>query len=95
MKEYIKIIKVQAKLFEKGDQDGYIKRYYDDEDIHEDGSISTSAFSGEHCIKVPYINDGNVKDLSSGFGREYLVINAKGERSLVDKDVFEKEYDVS
>ena len=41
MKTYRKKALVQAKVFEEGDEDGFVTRYYDDEDVHEDGSIST------------------------------------------------------
>jgi hypothetical protein len=95
MKTYRKIATVQAKLFEEGDEDGFITRYYNDEDIHEDGSISTSGLIGEHEIKVPYVSTlENQKHLSHGFGREYLCVGIKGERWLVDKDIFESTYEL-
>jgi hypothetical protein len=95
MKTYRKIATVQAKLFEEGDEDGFITRYYNDEDIHEDGSISTSGFIGEHEIKVPYVSTlENQQHLSHGFGREYLCVGIKGERWLVDKDIFESTYEL-
>lgn len=56
MKLYRKKALVQAKLFEKGDEDGFITRYYDDGDVHEDGSISTWGFGGEHSIEIPYVS---------------------------------------
>jgi hypothetical protein len=88
---YRKITTVQAKLFEEGDEDGFISRYYND----EDGCIHTSGICGEHEIKVPYISTlENQKHLSHGFGREYLCVGVKGERWLVDKDIFETTYEV-
>ena len=94
-KTYRKIATVQAKLFEEGDEDGFVVRYYDDEDIDEDGAIHTSGLMGEHEIKVPYISTlENQKHLSHGFGREYLCIGIKGERWLVDKDIFESTYEL-
>jgi hypothetical protein len=94
MKTYRKIATVEAKLFEEGDEDGFISRFYDDEDVNEDGSISTSGFMGEHEIKVPYVSTlENQKHLSKGFGREYICVGIDGERWLVDKDIFERTYE--
>jgi hypothetical protein len=93
MKTYRKIATVEAKLFEEGDEDGFISRFYDDDDVNEDGSISTSGFMGEHEIKVPYVSTlENQKHLSKGFGREYICVGIDGERWLVDKDIFELTY---
>jgi hypothetical protein len=94
MKTYRKIATVEAKLFEEGDEDGFISRFYDDDDVNEDGSISTSGFMGEHEIKVPYVSTlENQKHLSKGFGREYICVGIDGERWLVDKDIFERTYE--
>jgi hypothetical protein len=41
-KTYRKIAIVQAKLFEEGDEDGFVVRYYDDEDIDEDSIAEIS-----------------------------------------------------
>jgi hypothetical protein len=93
-KTYRKTATVQAKLFEEGDEDGFISRYYNDEDIDEDGCIHTSGLIGEHEIKVPYISTlENQKHLSHGFGREYLCVGVKGERWLVEKEIFESTYE--
>ena len=95
MKTYRKIATVEAKLFEEGDEDGFISRFYNDEDVNEDGSISTSGFMGKNEIKVPYVSTlENQKHLSKGFGREYICIGIDGERWLVDKDIFERTYEV-
>jgi hypothetical protein len=94
MKTYRKIATVEAKLFEEGDEDGFISRFYDDDDVNEDGSISTSGFMGEHEIKVPYVSTlENQKHLSKGFGREYICVGIDGERWLVEKDIFELTYE--
>ena len=93
MKTYRKIATVEAKLFEEGDEDGFISRFYDDDDVNEDGSISTSGFMGKNEIKVPYVSTlENQKHLSKGFGREYICVGIDGERWLVDKDIFELTY---
>lgn len=94
MKTYRKTATVQAKLFEEGDEDGFVTRYHNDEDVHEDGSISTSGFFGEHEIKVPYVSTlENQQHLSSGFGNEYLCVGIDGERWLVEKSIFERTYE--
>ena len=94
MKEYRKIAIVKAKLFEEGDEDGFISRYYNDDDVDDDGKIHTSGIFGEHKILVPFVSTlENQRYLSHGFGREYLCIGIKGERWLVDKDIFEKTYE--
>ena len=94
MKTYRKKALVQAKVFEEGDEDGFVSRYYDDEDVHEDGSISTSGFVGKHKIKVPYVSRlENQKHLSRGFGKDYLCVGVDGERWLVEKSIFERTYE--
>jgi hypothetical protein len=94
MKTYRKTATVQAKLFEEGDEDGFEFRYYDDEDVHEDGTISTWGIGGQHEIKVPYVSTlENQRHLSRGFGREYLCVGVKGERWLVEKEIFEATYE--
>ena len=94
MKTYRKIATVQAKLFEQGDEDGFVTRYYNDEDVNENGGISTSAIFGEHEIKVPYVSTlENQQHLSHGFGRDYLCVGVKGERWLVEKEIFESTYE--
>ena len=94
MKLYRKKALVKAKPFEEGDEDGFITRYYNDEDVHEDGSISTSGIMGKHEIKVPYVSTlENQKHLSRGFGRDYLCVGVDGERWLVEKSIFERTYE--
>jgi hypothetical protein len=94
MKTYRKTATVQAKLFEQGDEDGFVTRYYNDEDVNEDGGISTSGIFGEHEIKVPYVSTlENQQHLSHGFGRDYLCVGIKGERWLVEKEIFESTYE--
>lgn len=93
MKTYRKIATVQAKLFEEGDEDGFVSRYYNDEDVDEDGCIRTSGLIGEHEIKVPYVSTlENQQHLSHGFGRDYICVGIEGERWLVEKNIFEATY---
>ncbi len=94
MKTYRKIATVQAKIFEQGDEDGFVTRFYDDDDINPDGSISTSVIMGRHKVEVPYISTlENQKHLSRGFGRDYVCTGIDGERWLVEKIIFEKTYE--
>jgi hypothetical protein len=94
MKTYRKIATVQAKLFEQGDEDGFVSRFYDDEDVDEDGTIHTSGIGGEHEIKVPYVSTlENQQHLSHGFGKDYICVGIDGERWLVEKDIFERTYE--
>lgn len=95
MKKYRKTATVMAKLFEQGDEDGFITRFYDDEDVNPDGSISTSGIAGDNKIEVPYVSTlENQKHLSKGFGREYICTGIEGERWLVEKSIFEKTYEI-
>lgn len=94
MKTYRKTATVKAKLFEQGDEDGFVTRFYDDDDVNPDGSISTSGIMGNNRIEVPYVSTlENQKHLSSGFGREYICVGIKGERWLVEKSIFESTYE--
>jgi hypothetical protein len=94
MKTYRKTATVKAKIFEEGDEDGFVSRFYNDEDVNEDGSISTSGIIGEHEIRIPYVSTlENQKHLSHGFGREYICTGIDGERWLVEKTIFERTYE--
>jgi len=94
MKTYRKKALVEAKVFEEGDEDGFVSRYYNDEDVHDDGSISTSGIIGEHEIKIPYVSTlENQRHLSHGFGRDYICVGIDGERWLVEKSIFERTYE--
>lgn len=94
MKLYRKKALVQAKLFEEGDEDGFITRYYNDEDIHEDGSISTWGIGGEHSILIPYVSTlENQQHMARGFGQDYICVGVDGERWLVEKSIFERTYE--
>ena len=96
MKEYRKTATVKAKLFEEGDEDGFVVRYTDAK-VNENGSISTwliRTAEDNKEIKVPYISTlENQQHMSSGFGREYVCIGIKGERWLVEKEIFESTYE--
>ncbi len=77
MKTYRKIATVEAKLFEPGDEDGFIEvpgHYFDNKPIPFIVSLENQRFTGE-------------------FGKNYICSGIKGERWLVEKDIFESTYE--
>lgn len=73
MKTYRKTATVQAKLFEKGDEDGMTEMW--------NGGIR------------PYIATLENQKYLGVFGCHYLCIGIKGERWLVEKEIFESTYE--
>lgn len=86
MKEYRKIATVNAKLFEKGDEDGM---------IHKNGMIGVmeDAKYGFQPDLVPYVSTLENQFHRGEFGKHYLCVGINGEKWLVDKDIFEKTYE--
>jgi hypothetical protein len=86
-KEYIKTATVKAKLFEKGDEDGF---------VHRDGLMGAMEDSrnGIQPDLVPYIKTLENQFHQGDFGKNYVCIGIKGERWLVDKDIFENTYEL-
>lgn len=86
MKEYRKIATVKAKLFEEGDEDGF---------IHPEGFLGLMQ-DFKYGIKpdsVPYISTLENQYHKGEFGKQYLCIGIKGEKWLVDKEIFEQTYE--
>lgn len=85
-KEYRKTATVKAKMFEKGDEDGM---------IHRDGILGARGdkMAGRKPDLVPYVSTMENQYHKGEFGKHYLCIGIKGERWLVDKDVFESTYE--
>ena len=73
MKTYRKTATVQAKLFEKGDEDGMIEMW--------NGGMR------------PYIATLENQKYLGVFGCHYLCVGIKGERWLVEKEIFEATYE--
>ena len=73
MKTYRKTATVQAKLFEKGDEDGMTEMW--------NGGIR------------PYIATLENQKYLGVFGCHYLCIGFKGEKWLVEKEIFEATYE--
>jgi hypothetical protein len=86
MKEYRKIATVKAKLFEEGDEDGF---------IHPEGFIE-AMLDAKYGIKsemVPFVSTLENQYHKGEFRKQYLCVGIKGEKWLVDKDIFEKTYE--
>jgi hypothetical protein len=77
MKTYRKTATVQAKLFQKGDEDGFIEvpeHYFD-------------------RTPIPYITTLENQKHQGCFGKHYLCVGIKGEKWLVEKEIFEATYE--
>ena len=90
LKEYTLISPIKAKLFQEGDEDGFVTRYYDDNDVDADGTIHTSGISGANKALVPYIETEKTRTLSHGFGTEYVVIQNGVKKLIPTIDFLEK-----
>ena len=86
MKTYRKIATVQAKLFEQGDEDGFIHRY------GMDGAMEDNKYGLQPDL-IPYITTLENQYHKGDFGKNYLCVGVKGERWLVEKDIFELTYE--
>jgi hypothetical protein len=88
MKEYRKTATVKAKLFEQGDEDGM---------IHKEGMLGAmeDAKNGFKPDLVPYISTLENQFHKGEFGKHYVCVGVEGERWLVDKDIFEKTYELA
>ena len=86
MKEYRKIATIKAKLFEPGDEDGM---------IHRDGILGAMGDfkSGFKPDLIPYISTLENQYHKGEFGNHYLCVGIKGERWLVEKEIFESTYE--
>jgi hypothetical protein len=86
MKTYRKIATVQAKLFKKGDQDGFV----------HPGGILGAMEDSRYGIKptlVPFIKTLENNHHQGEFGKHYLCVGVDGERWLVEKSIFERTYE--
>jgi len=86
--EYRKTATVQAKLFEPGDEDGM---------IHREGLAGAMEDSKYRCKPdlVPYVSTLENQFHKGEFGKHYLCVGVKGERWLVDKEIFEATYELA
>jgi len=85
-KEFRKTATVKAKLFEKGDENGFI----------HPGGFHGAMEDARYGIKpdlVPYVSTLENQYHKGEFGKHYLCSGIDGERWLVDKDIFERTYE--
>ena len=85
-KEFRKTATVKAKLFEQGDEDGF---------IHEEGFLGAmeDAKYGTKPNLCPFVSTLENQMLKGGFGKHYLCVGINGERWLVEKSIFESTYE--
>lgn len=86
-KEYRKIATVKAKLFQKGDEDGMTHR----RGFH--GALEDHRFGCAPDL-IPYISTLENQYHKGDFGIHYVCIGIKGERWLVEKEIFETTYKI-
>ncbi len=86
MKTYRKIATVEAKLFEQGDEDGF---------IHPEGLLGAMEDSryGIKSIPSPFIKTLENQHHIGEFGNHYICVGIDGERWLVEKSIFERTYE--
>ena len=86
MKTYRKIATIKAKMFEEGDEDGFIHRY-GMEGVMEDAKY------GFKPDLAPYVKTLENPYHIGDFGKYYVCVGIEGERWLVEKKIFEKTYE--
>lgn len=86
MKEYRKIATVKAKLFEQGDEDGFVHRY------GMVGAMEDSKY-GLQSDLIPYISTLENQYFTGDFEKNYICMGINGERWLVEKSIFEQTYE--
>ena len=86
MKTYRKIATVEAKLFEQGDEDGF---------IHPEGLLGAmeDARYGIKSIPFPFIKTLENQHHMGEFGNHYICVGVDGERWLIEKSIFERTYE--
>ncbi len=86
MKTYRKTATVQAKIFEQGDEDGF---------IHPEGLLGAMEDSryGIKSIPSPFIKTLENQHHMGEFGNHYICVGVDGERWLVEKSIFERTYE--
>ena len=90
MKTYRKTATVQAKLFEKGDEDGMIMP--DNLTLDNLQMFDDLSFPGEIPL-IPYVKTLENHFLKGEYGKNYLCIGIKGEKWLEEKSIFESTYE--
>lgn len=88
-KEFRKTATVNAKLFEKGDEDGMTTP----ENFTMLDAMENDKYNCAQPDLVPYISTLENQKHRGEFGKHYICIGIDGERWLVDKDIFERTYE--
>lgn len=85
MKTYRKTATVEAKIFEPGDEDGF---------IHKEGFLGAMEDSryGIQPDLIPFIKTLENSHHIGEFEKNYICTGIQGERWLVEKDIFERTY---
>ena len=85
-KQYKKSAVVKAKIFKKGDEDGF---------VHCDGLIGAmeDAKYGVRPKLIPYVITLENQYFKGEFGENYICIGINNERWLVKKTIFENTYE--
>ena len=81
--EYRSTLKVKAKVFEKGDEDGI---------MHVGGLDASKAKDASELIPFIYIGDGQQSKEMMQFGDGYLVVFPNGVSRLMQKKEFENKF---
>jgi hypothetical protein len=90
MKEYRKTATVKAKLFEKGDEDGMT---WTESELSSNMALPLSMRDKDLEPTVPYISTLENQKHKGEFGKHYLCVGVKGEKWLVEKEIFESTYE--
>lgn len=88
--EYRKTATVKAKLFEKGDEDGMTVP----ENFTSHDAMENHRYGIGQPEMVPYVSTLENQKHRGEFGKHYLCVGVNGERWLVDKEIFEKTYEL-
>ena len=88
MKEYRKTATVKAKLFEPGDEDGFTWTYRELASARDDDHFGITRPEPT----IPYVSTLENQEFKGEFGKHYICTGIKGERWLVEKEIFETTY---
>jgi len=87
LKEYRKTATVRAKLFEKGDEDGFVSP----EGVTMQDEMENHLFGIKNTF-IPYISILENQKQRGEFGKHYICVGIDGEKCLVEKELFEEIY---
>jgi hypothetical protein len=88
--EFRKTATVKAKLFEKGDENGMTVP----ENFTMLDAMENDKYGCGQPDLVPYISTLENQKHRGEFGKHYLCSGIDGEKWLVDKDIFERTYEL-